>query len=981
MILRLDKMKMSLLVLLLIFISATTRAQLDAPAQLLNQQDPWSPPQTPPEDREGSSLTAPEEPTQNVAEQQETQEVEQALTVANPNVKQVERHLIMMGCKSAFWLRMKKRLETNIPFTSSVCIYSDENEVSNIQRILQRKLDHPDHDIHVVATLLTANHCLPEVRDQCQAKNQGEHYLPLLEAGVRGWFLEAEPDFEALGVNRTATGIESTELFPDNSNGGSQVAQEFCRLGASIAPATIAVLYGSPEAAHSTARIQSFIDGLQEYCPEARHQIKYSFYAEWSADKAAAVMSPVFLRDGGLHAVIAANDDMALGALVSAKEMRPDKQLLVAGYDANAYTIPLLQSGAMFATVDQSPPTGIAYSLQVMLSDQANGGTDFGAPSECALSPNPSCSLEDYNTIRSASWKQLNSDLPNKVQTAVTIRVKDPSSLVLRERLQLYNKAVRPPATDNSPTPVNAQLVATKVFEVYTEASSILAQAVLVLTWQDNRLRWSDLIHPDVKSIHVDIEDIWSPIVVLSNLLKSGFTVPLTNIETTLYPNGTVVWEQTVNTGEFRCGSIEQNVFKFPFDTQLCGIDLTSHSIQEFVLFADDGDFDVDVANDDWFQGDIEVHMEMFGATHETIEYRVEMMRDPMFIVLSIIVPSFLLNTISFAQHWIPTRTGAINLDRGGMAITTILAALALRDTMVAEVGNAFTLLDLFLLVSLVFQFLGFLITAYESSYGRVKGQVDENEQGIGDRLGKVVTPLLFGLFCLSLSLYWGDGVWILFYLAMVLIMFTAYLGRRDHHMFRQGLKKRLTNSKKKLRSRLGMADMIAKQEGETEGAQETAESVVRYLRWQALKKKELASRSETSNAQRIPVEEESSETFDDVELDDGLQEAINEVVEAEKRLHRSGPSSRDVLRSSLAGMRHASFRHSRNTGTTSAATSVSSNFSRNPSPFAASLGGHSTTTKKKQPTRTAAMQQVDAATKLQRAFRARRERSSSSLA
>ena len=116
----------------------------------------------------------------------------------------------------------------------------------------------------------------------------------------------------------------------------------------------------------------------------------------------------------------------------------------------------------------------------------------------------------------------------------------------------------------------------TKVFELYTASSSVLAQAVLLLTWQDMRLAWGRTSHPDVDAIPVSIEDIWSPVVILSNLLEPGFDSPLTTIKTTIHSNGTVVWEQTVNTGEFRCRSIEDHVFQFPFDTQKCGIDLVS---------------------------------------------------------------------------------------------------------------------------------------------------------------------------------------------------------------------------------------------------------------------------------------------------------------------------------------------------------------------------------------------------------------------
>ena len=234
-----------------------------------------------------------------------------ASSQSQPAQQQVERHLIIMGCKSVFWQKMKTDLAERIEFTTQTCIYTEEDEAAATDYVWQRKLQNPDFDIHMVATILTRNHCTDF--DACRANNPGDKYLPALQAGVKGWFIESEPHFEALGiVNRTSTQIQLTELFPDNAAGGRQVAREFCRLGASIAPASIVVLYGTPEAAHSAARIDNFIAGLSEFCPDDKHQIKYRFHADWNADKAAALLSPVFLRDGSVDAVVAANDDMAM---------------------------------------------------------------------------------------------------------------------------------------------------------------------------------------------------------------------------------------------------------------------------------------------------------------------------------------------------------------------------------------------------------------------------------------------------------------------------------------------------------------------------------------------------------------------------------------------------------------------------------------------------------------------------------------------
>ena len=294
----------------------------------------------------------------------------------------------------------------------------------------------------------------------------------------------------------------------------------------------------------------------------------------------------------------------------------------------------------------------------------------------------------------------------------------------------------------------------------------------------------------------------------------------------------------------------------------MCGIDLTSYVVGEYVLVADDNDFEVTVANADWFQGPTEVTLTA-NTELQTAHYRVEMARDPLFTQLSLIIPSFLLNTISFSQHWIPTRTDQINLDRGGMAITTILAALALRDTMISEVGTAFTLLDLFLLVSLVFQFIGFMITAFESSYGQVKGGGDEtNTLGIGDRLGKVVVPIIFGVFNTILSIFWGGGMWILSYLSIALCLGVSVLARKDRQRFQQKLKESMTKSLRKasLKAKLGYSIGGGSSghgaDAEQRKQDNSTESIVRYWRWQTYKRRALSARQETLDTAMTAEEE-----------------------------------------------------------------------------------------------------------------------------
>ena len=126
-------------------------------------------------------------------------------------------------------------------------------------------------------------------------------------------------------------------------------------------------------------------------------------------------------------------------ALFTSRRQNP-QLLLVAGYDANAYVQPLLQSNQMFATVDQNPSTGFVCTLQVLLSPHAkNGGVTTEDTNDkdafCAYSLDASCSLDDYAYLRRAAWNQVLSTVPDMISTGIAIRIKDPATLVLRHIL------------------------------------------------------------------------------------------------------------------------------------------------------------------------------------------------------------------------------------------------------------------------------------------------------------------------------------------------------------------------------------------------------------------------------------------------------------------------------------------------------------------------------------------------------------------
>ena len=96
----------------------------------------------------------------------------------------VERHLILQGCKatkySSLWGGIHDRLtspESGLNFDTVSCVASDEEELQATETVLVRyrtAQHYDDVQFHVVAAILTSNHCEPDAVT-CRSNNQHTH--------------------------------------------------------------------------------------------------------------------------------------------------------------------------------------------------------------------------------------------------------------------------------------------------------------------------------------------------------------------------------------------------------------------------------------------------------------------------------------------------------------------------------------------------------------------------------------------------------------------------------------------------------------------------------------------------------------------------------------------------------------------------------------------------------------------------------------
>jgi ABC-type sugar transport system substrate-binding protein len=167
-------------------------------------------------------------------------------------------------------------------------------------------------------------------------------------------------------IDRRVTGVDSVlaHVGADNVKGGEAQAQWL--LAAYPNGATIINLQGQPGASPAIDRnkgLHNILDG---------HKDKYKFLAEQTAN---------FARDQGLSVtesllagmatppdvIVAANDDMALGALEAVKNRNLQAKIQTIGFDALPEALASVRDGGLAGTVEQFPGGQSRKAMQIMV--------------------------------------------------------------------------------------------------------------------------------------------------------------------------------------------------------------------------------------------------------------------------------------------------------------------------------------------------------------------------------------------------------------------------------------------------------------------------------------------------------------------------------------------------------------------------------------------------------------------------------------
>lgn len=188
--------------------------------------------------------------------------------------------------------------------------------------------------------------------------------VPVLARALRQKIVVVNIDNKLDEPTLHQAGIDIPFVGPDNRAGARTV-------GAALATRlhrgdTVAILEGIPTAFNAQQRRLGFEDAMRD----AGVEVAAVQSAHWEQDEANAVAAAMLREHPGLKAILASNDNMALGAASAVRQANRTGQVLVAGFDNIAAVRQLLQDGRVLATADQHADRlavyGIEYALKIL---------------------------------------------------------------------------------------------------------------------------------------------------------------------------------------------------------------------------------------------------------------------------------------------------------------------------------------------------------------------------------------------------------------------------------------------------------------------------------------------------------------------------------------------------------------------------------------------------------------------------------------
>ena len=156
---------------------------------------------------------------------------------------------------------------------------------------------------------------------------------------------------------------------PDNFAGAEEVGNY---LAATMqADQSVAILEGVPTTYNSQRRTAGFLKAMND----AGINVVAQQSAQWDQTAAVTITSGILVQHPELDAILAANDNMALGAIAAITQSGRGDAIKVVGFDNISAVQDLIREGRILATADQHADLLAVYGVEFALEALSGGAT------------------------------------------------------------------------------------------------------------------------------------------------------------------------------------------------------------------------------------------------------------------------------------------------------------------------------------------------------------------------------------------------------------------------------------------------------------------------------------------------------------------------------------------------------------------------------------------------------------------------------
>ena len=176
-------------------------------------------------------------------------------------------------------------------------------------------------------------------------------------AGIVVVNIDTRLDDEVLGDY----GLDIPFVGPDNLLGAEIVGRYLA--GRLLAGQSVAILEGVPTAFNSQQRTE----GFRRAMADAGMKVVAQQSAQWDQTTAITVTSGILVQHPDISAILAANDNMALGAVAAITQAGKSGDIEVVGFDNISAIRQLIKDGSVLATADQHADLLAVYGIESAL--------------------------------------------------------------------------------------------------------------------------------------------------------------------------------------------------------------------------------------------------------------------------------------------------------------------------------------------------------------------------------------------------------------------------------------------------------------------------------------------------------------------------------------------------------------------------------------------------------------------------------------